>query len=303
MIKLLLRTRAFGLVAALFIHSMAVSVASAESGQISWEGWRFNYSTDNAATGLTLSGVYYKDQQILYRASFPVMRVEYDNDDCGPYADILWEDTYLPIENNQPVPGCNGRSLCQRSYEQDGQKYLELGINAKLGEYDIYQSYVFNPNGFFDSFVFSRGLQCVVNHSHHAHWLFDFDINGDDNDQVLRNGNSVQTSEFNDRRSDTRFWSVQDARTRTRVEIYPGRDDGNPDAFSQWDVAVRTWKRHETGNWFWGPRGEIGNLFDNSENINQADIVFWYVTHLEHSALEGEELWHYSGPRVQVILP
>ncbi len=295
--------RTFTLLAAIALQTLFAPLASAESGQINWWGWRFNYSTDDAATGLTISDVYFEGQKILYRASFPVMRVEYDNDDCGPYADILWEDAYLPIENSQPVSQCDGKSLCRRSYDQDGETYLEIGVNAKLGEYDIYQSYVFNPKGYFDAFVFSRGLQCVVDHSHHAHWLFDFDINGDDNDQVLKNGNNLQTSEFNDLRRNTAFWTVRDAVTGTRVEIRPGRDDGRPDDFSQWDAAVRTWKSDETGNWYWGPRGEIGDLFNESENINRTDIVFWYVSHLEHTALEGESLWHYSGPRVTVILP
>lgn len=275
--------------------------AQAESGSVSWGGWRFDYTSDSGAAGLMLNNVYYNDRQILYRASFPVMRVQYRNDVCGPYADILWSDTYIPL--SAPQSGCDGDRLCRRTFTQNGQQWLELGVNSQIGEYQIYQSYFFSPDGFFDALVFSRGLQCVVDHNHHAHWLFDFDIDGYPNDQVLRNTSDLQVAEFNDRRTDSAFWSVQDNETGLRVEISPGRDDGFVDDFSQWDVAARVYKGNETGNWLWGPRGEIGSLFNESENIDGRDIVFWYVTHLEHSALEGEDLWHYSGPRIRVVNP
>lgn len=294
-----LRQRFRFVLAALLIFPFG-SVQS-ETGWVDWQGWTFAYSTDNAAAGLVLSDVSFNDQKIIHRASFPVMRVEYENDDCGPFADVLWNDTYLPIDASPPAQQCNGSSLCQRSYEQNGEPFLELGINARLGEYEIYQSYVFSPEGYFDSLVFSRGLQCNVNHTHHAHWLFDFDIGDAKNDQFYRNTGDLQSSEFNDRRADTQFWSVLDAITGKRVEIIPSRNDGFGSEFSPWDVAVRKWKSAETGNWHWGTRGEIGELFFEAENIDREDIVMWYISHLQHSALEGDKTWHFSGPRIKLV--
>jgi len=201
--------------------------------------------------------------------------VRYDNDVCGPFADILWTNTYVPIELEPPYDSCNGDGLCGRTYTQDGNDYLELGINARLGEYEIYQSYVFSPEGFFDSFVFSRGLQCE---------------DGRSDDQVLKNSGDLQTSEFNDRKVSTDYWTIRDAVTGLRVELDPGPTDGFTDDFSQWDVAVRTYDSTETNGWRLGARGEIGDHFNDSASIDRQDIVFWYVTHP-------------SGPRIQVIKP
>ena len=276
--------------------------AMAENGRVDWAGWQFDYSTSLVPTGLTLYQVKYREHDILHQASFPVMRVEYLNDACGPFADILWSGNYVPIKNHGDIQSCSGEKLCQRTFEKDGERFLEMGVNAKLGEYEIYQSYVFSDRGYFDALLFSRGLQCAEDHRHHAHWRFDFDIDGPDHDQVFRNAGFLQSSEFNDTREATGFWSVQDALTGTRVEIIPGGDDGFPDGFAQWDVAVRKYRSSESDVWLWGPRGEIGSLFLDDENIDRADSVFWYITHLDHSAFEGESVWHYSGPRIRVIV-
>ncbi len=276
--------------------------AFAERGDITWLDWNFSYSTESAG-GLALKNIKFKNQMIIGRVSFPVMRVEYDNDVCGPYGDILWKDTFVPIDLPEPYESCNANELCSRTYTQNGNEFLELGINAKIGEYEIYQSYIFSNNGFFDSLIFSRGLQCITDHRHHAQWIFDFDIDGPENDQVFKNTGDLQTSEFNDRTADTNYWTIQDAETGLRVELIPGPDDGFPDEFSQWDVAVRKWYNAETGNWRWGARGEIGDLFNNSESIDREDVVLWYISHLDHAAIEGSLKWHSSGPRVRVINP
>jgi len=277
-----------------------ISSAFAVEGDINWNGWKFTYST-NSTVGLELKDVTFQDRKILHKVNFPVMRVDYDNDVCGPYADILWSNAYVPIELSPPYDSCNGDGFCARTYKQDGNDYLEVGVSAELGEYDIYQSYIFSPQGYFDSYVFSRGLQCEADHRHHAHWMYDFDIDGQDNDQVLKNSGNLQTSEFNDRKVSTSYWTIKDAETGMRVEINPGNYDGFTDEFSQWDVAVRKWNRGETDGWFLGARGEIGDNYNNSENIDREDIVFWYVTHLDHKSLEGSTKWHSSGPRVQVL--
>jgi len=278
------------------------SALSAVEGSIDWKGWTLDYSTRNA-TGLELNNVHYKQRKILARASFPVMRVEYDNDVCGPYADILWDNTYVPIELEPPYASCSGRELCARTYTQAGSEYLELGINSRIGEYEIYQTYIFSPLGFFDSFAFSRGLQCASDHRHHAHWVFDFDIDGKANDQVLKNSGNLQTSEFNDQKTATNYWTIRDAETGLLVELIPGSEDGFPDDFSQWDLAVRKWNEGETGLWRLGPRGEIGDHYNNSESIDRQDIVLWYITHLDHQALDGNTKWHSSGPRIRVVNP
>lgn len=278
------------------------NIASAEQGAVDWRDWTFTYNTNNAV-GLEINNVHFKDRKILHRASFPIMRVEYDNDVCGPFGDILWDETFTPIQLEPPYESCNGDKLCGRTYTQGDRDFLEIGINAKLGEYEIYQSYIFSPEGYFDSYVFSRGLQCIADHRHHAHWLFDFDIDGKTNDQILKNSGDLQTSEFNDRKDSTRYWTFRDAETGFKVELIPGVNDGFPDDFSQWDAAARKWNAGETSGWRWGARAELGDLFNNSENIDREDIVFWYISHLDHVAIDGVGKWHVSGPRIKVINP
>ena len=284
------------------IFSAGISTALASEGDIDWGGWKFTYSTDTFA-GLELTDVKFQDREILKKVSFPVMRVDYDNDVCGPYADILWTNAYVPIELSPPYESCNGDGFCARTFKQDGNDYLEVGASAELGEYDIYQSYIFSPEGFFDSYVFSRGLQCETDHRHHAHWMYDFDIDGRESDQVLKNSGDLQTSEFNDRKVSTSYWTIKDSETGLRVELNPGPYDGFTDEFSQWDVAVRKWNDGETDNSTLGAKGDIGHNYNDSESIDREDIVFWYVTHLDHKSLEGSTKWHSSGPRVQVIKP
>ena len=290
------------ILAILALFAVSVSNALAVEGEINWGGWTFTYSTEGIV-GLELQDVTYKERKILHKVNFPVMRVDYDNDVCGPYADILWTNAYVPIELSPPYDSCNGDGFCARNYKQDGNDYLEVGVSAELGEYDIYQSYIFSPDGFFDSYVFSRGLQCETDHRHHAHWMYDFDIDGRDNDQVMKNSGNLQTSEFNDRKVSTNYWTIKDAETGMRVELNPGNFDGFTDDFSQWDVAVRKWNSGETYGWFLGARGEIGDNYNNAESIDREDIVFWYVSHLDHKSLEGSTKWHSSGPRVQVFNP
>lgn len=303
--KLWLKTTAakLWLLFSLFLaHALSAGSVYAFDGDIEWNGWTLSYTTETL-TGLELHDVSFNGRKILNRANFPVMRVEYDNDVCGPFVDILLEQNYVPIAVDPPNDTCNGDGLCARSYDQGDNRFLELGVNAKLGEYEIYQSFVFSADGYFDSYVFSRGLQCDANHRHHAHWMFDFDIDGKEDDQVLKNSGDLQSSEFNDRRENTSYWTIQDAETGLRVEVIPGENDGFPDQFAQWDAAARRYNSGETGLWRWGARGDIGSLFNDAENIDRQDIVFWYISHLDHKAVEGSQLWHASGPRVRVIEP
>ncbi|MEM7259100.1 MAG: hypothetical protein AAF404_17120, partial [Pseudomonadota bacterium] len=262
--------------ATLWLTSLLLPLHSvlADSGSVAWDDWSFEYHAGQTPGGLTLYDVQYRNHKILYQASFPVMRVQYLTDACGPFADILWQGNYVPIKPHTDINACGNEAFCKRTFEKDGEQFLEMGINAKLGEYEIYQSYVFSDRGYFDALVFSRGLQCAEDHTHHAHWRLDFDIDGAANDQVFKNAGFLQSHEFNDKRDATGFWSIQDTQTGTRVEIIPGASDGFPDNFSQWDVAVRKFHREEPDIWLWGPMGEIGEKFLNDENIDKADSVF-----------------------------
>ena len=271
-----------------------------QAQEISWQGWEFSYSTNNNSSGLVLSDVTRDNKKILAKVSMPVMRVEYDNDVCGPYADIM---SIGARSNRYSTPNnlsCNTEGVCQRTFTRNGEEMLEIGSNWQIGEYQIYQTYYFSENGYFDARVYSRGLQCRTNHSHHAHWMFDFDIGDSDNDFVSRESGDPEQIEFNDLKSNSDFWTIGDSVSGDFVQVTPSSDDGTVDNFSAWDVAVRAYRSSEVGRWRLGARGEIGNNYLNNENVNGADVVFWYVSHLPHNANEGSSIWHASGPRIQI---
>ncbi len=287
---------------ALVIVIALISVASksVRAADIDWEGWSFDWSVNNQLSGLVLTEVAYHGEKILAKASFPVMRVEYANHVCGPYADVLSTSVLKPADNGAPESVCDGQSVCTREFTQGTEKFLEVGSNWQIGEYQIYQTYYFSEQGYFDARVYSRGLQCVVDHQHHPHWLFDFDIGGNEHD-VIFSDELKRGVEFNDLKANSSQWKVKDTVSGTEVLIIPSADDGEPSDFSKWDLAVRAYDPVETGRWQAGAYGEIGELFNDAENINGEDLVVWYVAHLAHSAAEGSEIWHASGPRIQVL--
>ncbi len=283
----------------------ALSIAGVSSGHaadVDWEGWSFDYSTSSNSSGLVLTNVSYNGELVLGKASMPVMRVEYENDICGPYADILSSSRLKPANTGAPNDFCDNQSVCRRSFTQDGEKKFEIGSNWQIGEYQIYQTYYFSENGTIDSRVYSRGLQCIIDHGHHAHWMFDFDIGDSENDRILRGDSELQPTEFNDLTANVTHWTIEDPASTTRVKLIPSEDDGEPDNFSQWDAAGRKFNSNEVGRWRLGARGEIGDNFMNpAESIDGEDLVMWYVSHLPHRASEGASIWHSSGPRIEVI--
>ncbi len=275
-----------------------LGINAAHAASIDWNGWKFDYSTSDNSSGLVLTDVYYNDKQILAKASMPVMRVQYDNDVCGPYADILSSGVLRAATQGAPEAACNNKALCERTFTLNGENILEIGSNWQIGEYQIYQTYYFSDQGYVDARVYSRGLQCQINHSHHAHWMLDFDIEGSENDRIVLPDGSIPNREFNDLKSNSAFWTIEDSASGNSVTLTPSDDDGLANSFAQSDFAARAYRSSEVGRWQLGARGDIGEYYMNNENINSADNVVWYVSHLPHAASEGSSLWHASGPRI-----
>ncbi len=275
---------------------------SLNAADIEWKGWNFDYNTNSNSSGLVLTNVDYNGSRIISKVSMPVMRVEYNNDVCGPYADILSSRRLKSATQGAPDSACHNQAVCVRTFTQGGEDKLEVGANWQIGEYQIYQTYYFSENGYVDSRVYSRGLQCQTDHRHHAHWMFDFDIDDSANDRIKRGDDSVQSLEFNDLRSSTSHWTIEDTVSGNQVRLVSSSDDGIADNFSRWDAAGRLFNASEVGRWTKGARGEIGeNWMSPPENIEGQDIVMWYVSHLPHAASEGSAIWHASGPRVEVV--
>ena len=104
---------------------------------------------------------------------------------CGPYADRLGGDAAREPQWREFV-------------DPNGVTWLEIGIEAEVGAYYIYQAYYFSEHGVMDTHLFSGGLQCIAYHEHLPFVRLDFDLgaNGPAGDRILRNtpsGTVVET--------------------------------------------------------------------------------------------------------------
>jgi len=292
----------------LLVWGMIVSSpVLAQSGHTNWGAWTFDWEVKDGA-GIALRNVYYRNELVIWKASMPVIRVHYatvGGNTCGPYADqINW---YSLI----PISWCGNQRVCQQSYVSGGHTMLEVGVEARIGQYDLYQVWYLSQDGWFGAHLFSRGLQCPYDHEHHPYWRIDFDINGFPWDQVFVWDNNRPNQgwgpgwmkyqrELNDLKSPAtgRVWFVRDNPTAHGVWIFPGSNDGTSDTFSRLDIGARLYHYNEDQPWPFGAWGELG--YDDNEDIQEKDIVFWYVAHMHHPAAQGSAVWHSAGPWMRI---
>lgn len=271
-----------------------------------WQEWSFDYQVSGDFDGLSLTNVKYKGVDILNKASLPVMRVFYDNDVCGPYADRMGG-------NLTPISWANNNVLALREFTQSGRQWLELGIQDTIGNYVIYQAWYLSADGVLDGHIFSKGLQCNVDHVHYPYWRMDFDLAGDQNDQIRRfvNGNwQTISTESNESvtTADNHRWQIRDTVTGDSVDIEFGSAgwdniDGTVspvDSFNNNRIFGRRYKSSEDEGWRYGAQSEVPH--DNNENISSQDILLWYKGYLPHDASEGQDLWHSTGVRFVINL-
>ncbi len=302
--------------------------ADEASEHLDWGRWSLDYEVKNS-TGLALRNVAYAGEQVLAKASMPVVRVKYvkerrwwnpftwfgsraDSGRCGPFQDRLrWQDLV-------PIVNCGDHNVCVESATQHGVKWLELGVYARIGEYHLYQSWHLSEDGEIRPVLQSRGLSCNTDHVHHPYWRFDFDINGNGMDQVFRHDDGASDSgwgpgwkKYTNERNDVknvsthRAWFVRDQPTGHGVWILPGEgyapltDDGERDSFADLDIAIRRANPAEDLPWVFGARGQLGYDEDN-QGVQEQDIVFWYVAHLPHMAALGPTKWLTLGPTLKI---
>src|SRR3954471_20228700 len=160
--------------AQLGMAALAAIDARAQSGTVGWNSWSFNFHV-GATDGLVLTQIYYQGHKLLDQISMPVIRVFYQNNACGPFADLLGGTL-------SPIPWANNATIAQRQFTLDGRLWYEIGIRNMLGNYDLYQVYYLSSDGLFDAHLYSKGLQCSVDHVHYPSWRIDFDVDGANND-------------------------------------------------------------------------------------------------------------------------
>ncbi len=296
--------RSLLLTGALVISAFPHMTMAQSSGSVSWNGWTFNYNVSGLYDGLSLTGVKYQNQPLISKISFPVMRVFYDNNACGPYADRLGGTL-------SPVTWAGNATVAKREFTLGGRQWYEIGIRDMIGSYDIYQVYYLSNDGILDAHIYSKGMQCVVNHVHYPTWRIDFDITDSPNDQIQWDtitGYNVRPNEFNANATEAinHGWRVRDSVTGNFVDVWPGFTDftipgDNNLAVSNYasnTVFGRLYKSSEDVGWTYGPNAQVP--FNNGESIGNSDSVFWYEGYLPHTTGEGSDLWHSTGLRIAV---
>ena len=271
-----------------------------------WQDWSFDYQVGGRLDGLSLTKVKYKGVDILARASLPVMTVFYDNDVCGPYADRLGGDL-------TPIDWANNDIVVLREFTQSGRQWLEIGVQDTIGNYVIYQSWYLSADGIIDGHIFSKGLQCNIDHIHYPYWRMDFDLAGTENDQLRKFvGSEWQTvsteSDDNVTSANSHRWQVRDTVTGDSVSIEFGSAgwssvDGTVDPIDSFEnnlIFGRRFKSSEDTGWTYGPHSEVP--YKDGESIDSEDIVVWYKGYMPHLASEGQDLWHSTGARFIVNL-
>ena len=327
--------RVVSLFAAIILGFVVTAIGEeAQSGHTDWPPngvsiWSFDWEVkDNA--GLALRNVKFKNELVLYKASNPVARVKYVRDgpyvywdlnwpfkhewNCGPFADqIVWGPSFvIPFGSShsdyglQPVPECGNKKVCQKSFTVGDTNWLSISIYARIGAYHLFQAWYLSEDGQILPRMFSRGIACPFNHTHHVYWRLDFDINQAWSNRIFVwnhvGGLEITlykvTNESNDLKnpSTARRWFVQDSQTGHGAWVVPGPSDGSLDAWSFLDVAARRYHCSEDGPWPFG-LGELG--YDNGEGIQEKDVVFWYVSHVFHD-VTSQDSWHESGPTIIV---
>lgn len=318
----------------LLLPAVAFAGDAISPGHIDWNGWSFDFEVMDEA-GLAIRDVHFNGVRVLKKASLPVIRVQYDGDHCGPYEDKIENDKScsgesIGIRCLLKISNCGNQFLCQQELTGGGDKWLELGILARIGDYRIYQVWYFGPDGIIDSHVFSSGVAAPINHRHHPYWRLDFDVvdssnevwEFEDDGPAEKVGNqivskkaaaphkiSVEGGSFKSKNifghTQNRRWFVKDPQTGSGVWVIPGAEDGTTDGFGKDDVQVRRYHSSQDGEWEFGAGGNLG--YDNDENV-ESDVVFWYISHMTHTFYTGQseesaeehDHWLGSGPRLKV---
>lgn len=288
----------------LTIASTVVTTApEAEAALVSqsFADWTFDWEIHQTRNdGLSLNNVTYDGVRIFERISLPTMTVYYDNNACGPYADRIGGYNYSQFHGEQ--------------FTYEGKQWLSIGITDTVGQYVITQMFYLSDDGEIDAHIFSRGLQCSVNHIHLPHWRMDFDIAAPGNDQIRRktnNGMQSLTSEFDRDATDAvdHGWEVHDTASGDYVTI--DFDDGSFNAggviIPETDyVENRVYGRQYNSNelaWVGGhsaaPYPDIFSLRYNN-NQSMSNPVLWYTGYMPHAGSEGSATWHSTGVRMKV---
>lgn len=265
--------------------------------------WQFSWGLTADPEGVVIYGARFRGHLVLYKASIPSLRVQYDVQG-GPYKDPLTEGN---AEAHNP---CYYSKVCTHSIVNYGVPGIRVQVFHRISNYRIIERWDFMENGRIYPRLYSSGLQWPHDHRHHVYWRFDFDIDGSTQDLALEyNSNTPnigygpgwhkKSIEIARSRNSTysRSWAIADTTSWRGYHLLPGPNDGNSDSFSKYDLLIMRYRDSEDKR---GNQGDAWNdalpPYLNGESIDGQDVVIWYVGHLSHHVEEGGDEWHSVGP-------
>lgn len=282
-----------------------------------WGDWSFTYIVLGNEGLCLLDGVF-RGHRVFRKLSLPVIRVKYNNDSCGPYNDRIHWDTDDWGEDMNPISGPhhldkwpNGRYILTQEVLNEGVLWYEAAIYARIGAYHIIQRWRLNNDGVILATVFSKGLSCTVDHWHHPHWRFDFDLPGPTPQSVVvhtDNGIGRFQTEGFFRNADfsNPHYLIENPDTGLGVWIEPPQLDEvhgivGPTDFQSFDGYLRLYRPEEDVPWEF--HEETGMRFEKHELLNRGNVVFWLIGHLFHKASEGKHHLHGVSATLSVFIP
>lgn len=263
---------------------------------IEWGGWSMTLEISGQQEGLALRDLRFDGHLLADKMSMPVMTVFYDGNRCGPFADRI----------GRPLPGIDwagGQDIAYRQLTVDGIVWREVGVRALIGDYDLFQSYVFSANGVLEARLAGTGLQCQADHVHHPTFLLHPAIDGPGGDRAapMMSPSQVAVTEVDAALGGG--WRVSDGRTGAAFEMSPallavgvGPGERLTPVGGPQRIGVRRYRTTEDAGWRTGARRELP--FGDDEVIVGGDIAVWWQGTMPHAAADGAGHWHATGVRL-----
>lgn len=268
------------------------------SGHIEWPSssdpiWEFDWHLRGSPyeEGIAIEHASYRGTKVFWKASTPMARVQYHGGNCGPYDDTM---NYQQAERRGQ---CSNNKVCTYSFTTRGIRGLAVEAFYRISAYRIVERWLFYEDGHVYPRIWSGGLFCPHDHTHHAYWRFDFDIEGFTDDMVFEynsttgnNGWGHGWTLFSEedhrvkRPSSYRSWAVMDRDTGKGYHILPGPHSTSEDPFEPrtlWALQYDSDELHH-GKQKHSYTSDLDQYVDG-EDIDTEDVVVWYCGHLDHA--------------------
>jgi hypothetical protein len=287
-------------------------------------------SSGTRASGIEVQNVNYLGKRVLTRGHVPILNVQYDGNQCGPYRDWSYQEDMFSAPGSDVAPGirmCTSppQTILESGTDTgnfrgvavwDDREKVQLVTEMQAGWYRYLMEWTFTDDGIIrPRYGFgATDNSCVCRiHNHHAYWRLDFDVVTAAGNFVTENSPldnfKLAKEEMRPRLFGTnQTWLLESngATNGEAVLIVPGSHDSNFNKYAKGDLWFLVNKSNETDDGVNCTQGCDTRIqlepFVNGESLNSADVVVWYGGHFNHddAASAGTNLFgeHVVGPDI-----